>query len=51
MERSDFILMCQKASFKMDYSGAWWMAKWNPDELVVYKNQKTTSIGGTLTSC
>lgn len=37
MERNEYVLMCQKASFKTACSGAWWNVKWNPDELVKYQ--------------
>lgn len=44
MERNKYLLMCQKASFKTGYAGAWWSAKWNDDELVRWKNTKCIPI-------
>lgn len=37
MERKTYIELCQRASFKSYYSGAWWRTKWNPEELVSWK--------------
>ena len=40
MERSEYIRMCQKASFRMDWAGAWWSVHWNEDELVLWKGSR-----------
>ena len=39
MERNEYVLMCQKASFKTACSGAWWNVKWNPEELVYWEKK------------
>lgn len=44
MERKKYLEMCQRASFKSHYSGAWWRAKWNPEELVQYQGNKFVPI-------
>ena len=44
MERNEYVLMCQKASFKTAFSGAWWKTKWNPDELVKYQEKKFVPV-------
>ena len=37
MERSKYLELCQRASFKIDLSGAWWKVKWNREELVRWR--------------
>lgn len=37
MERKTYLEMCQRASFKAFYAGAWWRTRWNPEELVRWK--------------
>lgn len=44
MNRSEFIVLCQKASFKTGFAGAWWAAKWNLDELVQWRGKKYIPI-------
>ena len=37
MERTEYLKLCQLASFKTDFAGAWWAARWNPEELVRWR--------------
>lgn len=44
MERKKYLEMCQRASFKSHYSGAWWQTKWNPEELVDYHGNRFVPV-------
>lgn len=37
MERDKYLKLCQRASYKEAYAGAWWAVKWDETELVRYK--------------
>lgn len=37
MERTEYLKLCQTASFKTDFAGAWWAVRWNPEELVRWR--------------
>lgn len=44
MERQKFIMMCQRASYKIDMVGGWRFVRWNDDELVSWRNGKFVPI-------
>ena len=44
MDRQKYIEMCQKASFKTDYAGAWWNVRWNDEELVIWNGDKYVPV-------
>ncbi len=37
MDRTAFLQLCQRASYKADTVGAWWLMNWEPQELVSWK--------------
>lgn len=44
MERKEYIQLCQRASFKTGYAGAWWAAKWDDEELVYWKGEQFVPV-------
>lgn len=44
MERQEYIILCQKASFKTDLSGGWRAVRWNDEELVAWRGAKFVPI-------
>lgn len=37
MERDKYLKLCQRASYKEAYAGAWWEVKWDDTELVRWR--------------
>ena len=37
MERDKYLNLCQRASYKEAYAGAWWAVKWDDTELVRWR--------------
>ena len=44
MERKEYVELCQRASVKAYFSGAWWRTHWNPEELVIWGSEKYVPV-------
>ena len=44
MERKEYVELCQMASIKTYFSGAWWRTHWNLEELVSWNGGKYVPV-------